>query len=59
MSVKFHKAFNIVCYIICLGWGEWVIIHLFSKKYLIIFLISFVYSALLGYYYRAVKNMVS
>ena len=59
MTKKLHQISNISCYLICLFWGEWLIIQLFEHRYLTIFLISFIYSFLLSGYYKIVKKAYS
>jgi len=58
MTINNHKILNQFFYVITLSWGEWEIMQIFKHKYFIIFLISFVYSILLTFYYKIVNYLI-
>lgn len=45
--LRFHKVVNIICYLICLIWGEWVIMRSFRPSYFTVFFCPFLYSFIL------------
>ena len=58
MSLKFHKVFNFCAYIICLIWGEYYIMNHFKSKIILVFTLSFTYSAFLYFQFKKISTKI-
>ncbi len=56
--IKLHKFINIFLYMICLIWGEYIIMTKCRERYFTIFLVSFSYSLVLYYQKQRVRKLI-
>lgn len=58
MSKRFHKAFNFICYLICLLLGEMYILEIFKGHYFFIFILSYLYSYFMWIQMKKVSKLI-
>ncbi len=58
MNKQFHKAFNFICYLICLIWGEMSIMEMLKRQYFTIFILSFLYSSFMWIQMKKVSKLI-